>query len=112
MAKPLTVENVAKLIELNVYSVGFATSNTDKSKAYNVMQKVFQNGEVVKDFFCCLWCSTVMKLTPKGGTTPLIRHVENCKKRPENYILPDENEWRIPTNQIVEPSAEPNISTT
>lgn len=87
------INDIQSCLRLNFHKAEFAVNNTDKSKAYNVMQKIFGPNHVeIKDFFQCLWCKEILHCVTRGETAPLIRHItEKCGKRPTGYVLPKLN---------------------
>lgn len=89
----LTAENVRDLLRLSIFVAGWATNNRDQSIAYNVMQKIFRGTPLreVKSWFHCSWCNLIMYVQTRAGTTPLLRHVKKCDRRPAGYTLPDRN---------------------
>lgn len=89
----LTKEHVQVLLSLRVFVAAWANSNRDTSKAYNVLQKIYRSDTraEVHSFFQCSWCNVILQLIPRGGTSPLLRHVTDCLQRPPGYILPEQN---------------------
>lgn len=92
----LTSARVQVLLEMEILVARWAAGSRDLSRAYNVLRKVYRpinNGQFteVKAFYQCSWCSNVLNVMPRYGTAPLLRHIQDCANRPENYVLPEQN---------------------
>lgn len=89
----LTIDRVQALLDVEILVTRWASANRDTSKAYNVLRKVYRadNLAEVPHFYQCSWCDLILHVVPGKGTSPLLRHVNDCRQRPANYVLPDLN---------------------
>lgn len=55
---------------------------------YRIIRDIYEGEERVKDgneyFYQCERCNAVMKLDPKKGTAPLLRHANSCDPLPSS----------------------------
>lgn len=49
---------------------------------YKILRDVADtNGNLVKGFYFCSVCESVLQVNPSNGTTPLIRHAKACESK-------------------------------
>lgn len=112
----LNEEQIRTLLDVGFYVPRWATGNRDTSKTYNVFQKKFHldgNSESeIKGWYQCSWCGELRNLLVRRGTAPLLRHIERCAQRPNDYVLPDRN-TRVnhAVGAAVQPAVDPSQPT-